>query len=122
MLVHVADFTALFAISVYMLGGGGLNEWLDMDTDADTGANLTTVPEGGVPIPILVPQLQPHSSSSSSSLLLPPADVSTAAASLVMTLPMIISQTTELSGQTPTSLGGMEHYVPPHAQTFTTPY
>jgi hypothetical protein len=37
----------------------------------------------------------------------------------MMTLPTIISQTTESSWQTPMSLGRMEHYAPPHAQTFT---
>jgi hypothetical protein len=43
-------------------------------------------------------------------------DVSTAAASLVTTPPTIASETTDSSGRTPRSLGGMEHYAPPHAR------
>jgi ABC-type sugar transport system permease subunit len=43
MLAHVANFATLFTISVYMLGGGGLDEWLNADTDVGTGANVTTV-------------------------------------------------------------------------------
>ncbi|KAI0251640.1 hypothetical protein BJV78DRAFT_1282308 [Lactifluus subvellereus] len=81
-------------------------------------------PEGGVPIPqqprshgsTPPPPSGPHLAPPQ-----PPADLSTAAASLVTTPPTIASQTTESSGQTPPSVGGMEHYAPPHARTFTTP-
>jgi len=48
-------------------------------------------------------------------------DVSTAAASLVTTPPTIASETTDSSGRTPRSLGGMEHYAPPHARNTLMP-
>jgi hypothetical protein len=59
---------------------------------------------GGVPIPQPQPQSQPQ------------PDVSTAAASLVTMPPTIASETTDSSGRTPRSLGGLEHYAPPHAR------
>ena len=46
----------------------------------------------------------------------PQQDVSTAAASLVTMPPTIAGETTDSGGRTPRSLGGMEHYAPPHAR------
>ncbi|KAI9456816.1 hypothetical protein BJY52DRAFT_1187652 [Lactarius psammicola] len=61
-------------------------------------------PPVGVPIPQSQSQAEAH------------PDLSTAAASLVTTPPTIASETTDSSGRTPRSLGGMEHYAPPHAR------
>ena len=59
-------------------------------------------PPAGVPIPQPQSQSQP--------------DVSTAAASLVTMPPTIASETTDSSGRTPRSLGGVEQFGPPHAR------
>ncbi|KAI9439198.1 hypothetical protein H4582DRAFT_2119755 [Lactarius indigo] len=69
---------------------------------SDGSTQTQTQTPAGMPIPQAQTQPEP--------------DVSTAAASLVTTPPTIASETTDSSGRTPRSLGGMEHYAPPHAQ------
>lgn len=73
------------------------------DGSAQTQTRAPT-PPGGVPIPQSQSQAEAY------------PDVSTAAASLVTTPPTIVSETTDSSGRTPRSLGGIEHYAPLHAQ------
>lgn len=70
---------------------------------SDGSTQTQTQTPAGVPIP--------HSQAQAEE-----PDVSTAAASLVTTPATIASETTDSSGRTPRSVGGMEHYAPPHAQ------
>ncbi|KAI0299996.1 hypothetical protein B0F90DRAFT_1926006 [Multifurca ochricompacta] len=72
-------------------------------------------PTNGIPIP-QAPQWQGEGEGQGQGQ---GQDLSTAATSLVTTPPTIISQTTDSSGRTLTSFGGMEHYVPPHVRNFT---
>ncbi|KAH9172425.1 hypothetical protein EDB89DRAFT_2242881 [Lactarius sanguifluus] len=70
------------------------------------GSTQTTQTQTQTPVGVPIPQSQTQAE----------LDVSTAAASLVTTPPTIASETTDSSGRTPRSVGGMEHYAPPHAQ------
>jgi hypothetical protein len=81
---------------------GGLPPSILMRSARSDGSTQAPPPSAGMPIP--QPQSQPQ------------PDVSTAVASLVTMPPTIAGETTDSGGRTPRSLGGMEHYAPPHVR------
>ena len=85
--------------------GGSPPSILTREAARSTTQVQQSTPSVGMPIP----QSQSQSQQ-------PQQDVSTAAASLVTMPPTIAGETTDSGGRTPRSLGGMEHYAPPHAR------
>ena len=84
--------------------GGSPPSILTREAARSTTQVQQLTPSVGMPIPQSQSQFQPQQ------------DVSTAAASLVTMPPTIAGETTDSGGRTPRSLGGMEHYAPPHAR------